>query len=817
MKYVKRFFITVLVLLILAAGSVFVLLTFYKKELATLLIDTLKDQYGLQLKVDDIRVSLFSNWPHASVELKDVSVSNVNDKKSVPLVIAESISLSFNLEKLMRKEFIVKNISLRNAEIKLVKNDDGTANFKFNKDEADSLSIAASELPIDTGNTQAQISFEVNKISLKNTQFNYIHTGRGQNIDVKFKDNDIRLIHYTDGIKARIRGELFTDGLLFNAKRGEFLDDTELDVNLLLTYFKETKSICLEPSSRVEIKKHRYNICSLIKVQEKKLALIIESQNIKFREVSRLLAPRITKVLSNFDVNSPLNAKVILVVNIGIKEDPILIVDVDGKDNDLTIGNSKIPYSGVSFKGRIISLEKSHQRGEIEKARVIFDPVNGKVYDFPFTASVTVTNLTQPFIDLRTTLHIDAKKIKTGISQDFILNGSAVADISYNGPTEKLNHNEFLDKPMKLKALLKINKLSYQETDRPYVYVVNGNANLNNRDLQFENLHLHTDVGDAVLKGKAENFVNYVLGYTHGFKAQLAARTESLNLNPILIAAKKEKEERGPARQSEKTGKSQAKNGKLNTKMKQSRFDFNVNLFAKKLQIRNVQASNAHADLHYRNNFLTIKSIVVNACDGRIVAKGTIEDFNKINADINVQNVNVKTMFEQFENFGQQAITSENLRGNIFVDAKFKTDLDENMEVKGETMYGDVKLKLKDGHLINFEPVQNLSNFLFRNRDFNDVTFSELNETFRVRGYTMEIQELEIGSNILNLYVVNGIYNFKGNSNVNILIPWSNLKKRGKNYIPKNSGESAENTKGVKLNFSGPNKNMKISFGHKQL
>ena len=109
-----------------------------------------------------------------------------------------------------------------------------------------------------------------------------------------------------------------------------------------------------------------------------------------------------------------------------------------------------------------------------------------------------------------------------------------------------------------------------------------------------------------------------------------------------------------------------------------------------------------------------------------------------------------------------------------------------------------------------------MSNFIFKHRDFDNVTFSELNERFKIRGYEMDIQELEIGSNILNLFVT-GIYNFKENSNINILIPWNNLRRRGKNYIPKTSGETAENARGLKLNISGPTSNMKLSLGHKDI
>jgi hypothetical protein len=86
-----------------------------------------------------------------------------------------------------------------------------------------------------------------------------------------------------------------------------------------------------------------------------------------------------------------------------------------------------------------------------------------------------------------------------------------------------------------------------------------------------------------------------------------------------------------------------------------------------------------------------------------------------------------------------------------------------------------------------------------------------------VRGYEMTINELEIGSNILNLYVVNGVYNFRGLSNINLLVPWSNLKRRDKDHIPTLSGGRAESARGVKLNFSGHANKMKLSLGHKEL
>lgn len=795
MKYIKRILLSLLVLLILLGAAVFVTITFYKKELSLLLTETLKTNYGLAFKVDDVNVSLFSNWPHASVKLKNVEIkSELNKVTAETLLKAGSLSLSFDIKKMLSKQFVLRYVSVSDAEINLVRHVDGSRNFEFKKQAPD------------TSGTPGAISFEVKEVTVRNTKFRFLNQQRGQRIAVNFMDVKIALKQYSDGLEAGIHGKTLVEELLFNPTNGAFLKNTRAILHLQVNYMKETKRVCVYPPSHAEIEGHEYRLTSLIDLGEpRRLALQIASEKIKTERVATLLTPKIRKVLSNFEVKRPVDARILLVVNLGQKEEPVILAEINGRDCDLAIGKSKIPYSGLHFRGRIISLDSSRHHGDAGHARILFDQLKGRVYDFPFTATVSVVNFTNPQIAIDASLLIEAQKIKFDVAKNFELKGSALATIRYNGPASKLNKEEFLETPMKLNAYLLFNNLSYKEVDRPYVYTVNGKANLNNRDLRFDNLNLATNMAQASLKGRAENFVPYVLGFTKGFKASLDATTEDLNLNPLLSATG------GKTEEKEKP----AADGKMAKKINNSWFEFQVNLFAKRLTLRKVEAQSAAVNLFYKNNFLEIRSLNVNTCDGRITATGTVRDFNKINADVSIQNVNVKKLFDQFENFGQTAIGSENLQGTIFVDGKFKVDLDEKMEFIGSTMVGDAKLKLINGHLVNYEPIQKLSNFIFKNRDFNDVSFTELNETFKIRGYEMEIDELEIGSNVLNLYVVNGLYNIKGNSNINILIPWSNLKRRGKNYVPKNTGESAENTKGLKLNFYGPSKNMKISLGHK--
>jgi len=794
MKYIRRFFIGLMALLLLSGAIVYVLITFYKKELANLLRENLKVNYGLDLKVQDVTVTFFDNWPHASVKLKNVYLANtINPSKSGPLLKAESISLSFNMQRMMHKEFIVKYISINGADINLVRNADGTKNFQFKKQAHDTVKHKG-------------IIFEINKIAIENVNFKFINNERKQNVAMRFVDVAIRLKQYSDGFKAGITGQTLVEELLFNEKNGAFLKNTRTILDLQLNYLNETNAICIYSPSKVEIEGHDYLITSLIKLGEsRKLALRIESTKIKVERVVAILTPKMRQVLSNFEVKRPIDAKILIVANLGEKEDPVIIADIIGNNCDLAIGNSKIPYSGLNFRGTIRSLDSTGQRGDIDRASVVFSPITGRVYDFPFTATVQVNNLSNPDICIEAGLLIEPNKIPYQLSKDFILKGTATANVKYKGPTNQLNKSDFLKSPMELSATVTFNNLSYKELNRPYTYRVNGKATINNKDIQFDNLFVKTDMADARVKGKAEGFVPYVFGFAKGFKTTVSASTDLLDLNPLFLNSETISE----------TPSSSSSGDKLK-KVDQSKFEFDIKLFANRLSVRKVEASNAKVEMTYKGNSLDIKSASINTCDGKLMIKGLVEDFSKVNVEVKIQDVDVKKLFDQFENFGQDAIVSSNLKGIMSVDAKFKTTLDAKMNLKPESMVCDAKLKLVNGHLINYEPVQSLSNFLFKNRDFNDIAFSELNERFKLRGYEMQIDELEIGSNVLNLYVVDGLYHFKGNSNINILIPWSNLKKRGKNYIPKSSGESAESTKGVKLNFNGPSKKMKISFGHKE-
>lgn len=800
MKLFKRIIAILFLLLFLAISTVFVTVTFYKKELAAMLVNNLKESYGLILKVEDMNVSFLSNWPNTSIQLKKVFIASIH-LPNEPVLMANSLSLSFNIEKLLQKKFEVNSIALKEADISLIKNEAGEKNYEFKKKD----SVAKSNNTID---------FDITKFVLKNVRFRFLNKKYNKKIEFTFIENVVKLTQYKDGVDANLTGDVLIKGLLFKKEKGPFLTNTLASLNLWSRISFNRKEIFIHSPSYAVIDNYQYDLSAFIALKSRKqLVLTIDAKNADYQHVISLLNAGVKKGLSKINVTEPLNAKALIVVEIGKQQDPIIIVHVNTSKNNITIGHSGIPYSDISFNASIISLDSTLTKGDSDHAKVILKPLIGKVYDYPFKGAVTIHGFTDPFIVVKAKLFVDAKKIKFKPGQEFILKGSAVIDVDYNGPVAKLNNIQFLDNPMKLNATVKFDNVCYKEKTKPYVYCVNGKAEVSNNFLKFSDLSLKMDGGNLKLKGSVDNFTKYALGFADGFKAALTANTDHFDLTGYL---KKSVRDTSSLQKVQAQVKKDATNAMLEknaTDINESNFEFDVSLAAKKLVIRKVEAREANINFSYKNKLLDIRSLNAITCNGNIFVKATIYDLHKIDATATTENINVNQLFEQFENFGQKAIESNNLQGKVSLEAKIKMDLDDKMEVIGNSMVGQIKFKIRDGHLIDYEPLQKISHYIFRNRDFKDISFTELNETLFIDGYKMDIREMEIASNVLNLYM-SGIYHFKDNSNIDILIPWSNLKKRGKNYIPISSGKNAEDSKGLKLNYSGYPGKLKLGLGH---
>lgn len=786
-KIFKRLALFLFILITIPLLIVFFAITFYKKELTELLVKQAKTTYGLSIKVDDTHVSLFENWPNAAIEITDVlASSDLAPPGSPPLFKAKSISVSFNFQKLLQKEFIVNSVSLKDGEIILRKDKTGLVNYNLLEKS-------------DTTKSISSLRFDLHKINVENVKLDFKNEEKNKHIGVLFRNNTIQLYAQNKIINSEITGTVKIEELLFKPEKGPFLMNTEADISFNTIIFPNQKLGVVNATSYAIIDGEKYGLKAYVDLMEdKKLILKIDAPQANYKKVVQLMNTKIKKELAKINVTNTVAVNATIIAPIGQSADPQLYVTLNGKKNDLRIGNTEIPYSQVSFTGYIFSMGDRVTTEETSNGIIVFNDIKGYVYDFPFTASVSIKNLKDPKIKINADLVVQALKVKFKPGTDFILDGTCLAKIDYRGDLIHLNHTDFLNEPQKLQLNVQFKKFSYKTAANQPAYIINGEATGINKDITFNGLQLETVGGNFSIDGQATDFVPYAFGFKDGFNATIQATTDYMNLTPMIV--------KSFGNATPTVSKTEVKDA-----MKGS-FAFGISIFAKKLAVRFLVATDAMVDMSYANKTLEIKKLTMKACKGTLSASGTLRNFSNIQARIGIKNMDVKTMFQQFEDFGQSTITSEKLMGNISVNADINAKFNEKFQLKAPALNGQVQLKLKDGHLLDFEPIQRMGTY-FRNRDFKDITFSEINQEFKINGTEMNIENLEIASSVLHLYI-DGIYNFRGQTNLNLRVPLNNLKKRDKDYIPKNQGDEGRKAKALVLNAHGMPDKIKISLGH---
>lgn len=100
---------------------------------------------------------------------------------------------------------------------------------------------------------------------------------------------------------------------------------------------------------------------------------------------------------------------------------------------------------------------------------------------------------------------------------------------------------------------------------------------------------------------------------------------------------------------------------------------------------------------------------------------------------------------------------------------------------------GQIDFNLQQGRLVHFEPLQKISQTVFKNRNFSDIRFADLHDLFIVNGNSITLNRMEIRSTLITMFV-EGEYHMKKGADLSIQVPLSNLKNKADDHLPENLG-----------------------------
>lgn len=754
-----------------------------KAEIIANLTAQLGEKINGDVKIGKADVSFFASFPRISIRAQDVLITDsLYARHQQAFFKAKDMFVSVNIFRMLRKQSPVRGIRLREARIFIFTDSNGYSNnylLRSKKEPSGGPKVTDKEITL---------SF----IDLHNVSLIKLDAQRHKNFNFLVYDAAIKLDDQGEQLQIKADLHLKVNSLAFNTRKGSFLQNTDFKSDLKLMYGKLDQVLTFDQIV-IRLGGHSFSLNGKFDLGEKnpEFMLKVNVEDAKYAALKQLLPARIDSSLSQVTLTQPISATADLHGPLKGGE-PYITVQFRTKGTNMT--TPFMDFTEASFTG--------FYKNEVTPGLPRKDPNSViKLNDFKAnwhglpikSGTIQVLNLTQPQLhcDLRSAFTLPQLNELMNAKSLKLTAGDATVLLAYDGPMERNdNTNSFLN------GNISISNGKAKYTPRNVELTgLNGDIVFRNSNVALNKMRFEVLGNKIIMNGNAANALTLIGSAPNKVILDYDVYSPDLNLASFvfLLGARNNTG-------SETDATLNSFSGRLDRLLDQSRI--NLALHTDKMRYKKFQANAVSAAVTILQNEYLLDKVQMNTAGGGMLVSGKLlqasNKMHQASLKANVNHVNVQELFVAFENFGQDGISSQNLQGSLDAMADVRLTVDETGAVQPLSPEGTINFSLKKGKLVNFEPIKKIQKFVFKNRDFDNIEFAELKNAMTIHQGEIAIPRMEIQSSVLSLFV-EGLYSKRGNTDMSVQIPLSNLKKRDDDYIPENIGTDKKGGRSIFL------------------
>lgn len=756
----------------------------HKEQILSTIISQLNEDLNGKLSIRSMEPSLIRGFPGISVSLENVLLrDSLWDIHKHDLLRAKKVYVAINAFSILSGTASIKDIRINDAEIYLLTDSNGVRNTDIFKKKATST---------DNG---GGISKKINRVYLNNVELTIDDKLKNKFFKFNIKNFKGSIRHELEGWKAELKIQSKVDFFAFNIKRGSFLKNKLVDLDIDLSYEKKTGILNI-PLQKIRIDKDQLYLSGKLNFSSKSSDYLIEIQapSILFKDAKSLLSSHIISKLSPYDFQGPFEINAILDGKFKQGGDPLIRVNFTAKDNSMSKGGESV--TNCSFTGIYTNEWIKGQPRKDPNSMIAFYNMNGKFYDIPFIAdSIQITDLKDPIFTGKFKAGFALVKLnKIFGGTTFLFNkGTADLDLVYRAPFNQLDSGKrYIHGTIKVQD----GQAGYKPRDMIFkdIRLV---MDFRGEDLYFQKLKVKIGTTSLNMEAVLRNFSNFYYTDPQKILIDWKVKSPNVNLNEFIVFLGKRK---SGSKYNSRSGKSlQSMSENLERMLEQA--SMNMDIDVGKVVYKNFRGSDLKTNITLKQSGIIINRLDLNQGGGTLNLSGNIDQsgaLNRFNLNTRITNVNVQNLFYAFDNFGQSAITDKNLRGTFSGGTSISGTMNDNGKIVPRSFIGTVNFDIRNGALVNFEPMKKVGDFAFPNRDFTNISFLNLKNTLTIQGDRVIIPPMEISSSVLKIFL-EGIYSFGKGTSMAIKIP---LRDPRKDELVEKSGKIREqNQKGIVINL----------------
>ncbi|MEP6793933.1 MAG: AsmA-like C-terminal region-containing protein, partial [Saprospiraceae bacterium] len=678
---------------------------------------------------------------------------------------AEKIFARFEIMSLFKGKPKISGVIVQNCTIYLYTDECGYCNLNRSDDLA--FHKGKAELP--------DFKFDHTRLIVENKNQNSYH-------DIELEYLKCHPDKRDSGYVFKIEMNSMVHGIGFNMDRGSYLKEKPLDGKFDLIFYPGNKIEFNNIKLKIDQQPFVINGNIYFLNNPVSYALNIQTKKIIYRKASGLLTQSLLQKLQPIDILEPFDVD----ADISGLAAPLVIPRIATHfvvhDSEMQTPSGELSH--CSFTGSFNNQMDANLLPGDGNSKFIFDSIQYTWENIAFLSThAEISNLTSPYLicDLRSNFKLEALNALAESSSIRFINGLGSLNITYTGSFAKEDTLNSL-----VNGTLTLSEAEVNYLPRGLVFKkCSGVLAFKAEDLVISNLIATAGSTNLTMNGEVTNLLALLNKNPEQLTMNWTISTPELNLSDFISFVS----ERSVIPRQKPAVKNKMISATENIDRMLSDGTAKLNITAGQMTYKKFTASNVAASIFLVGNKVLLRKVKLNHAGGSLNLQGSLTNGNHSNLlDLSstLENVDIPGIFHAFDNFGQDAITAQNMKGNLSAKINLTGVITDKAEVYANSMKGNVHFSVKEGELINFEPAVKIASTAFKNRDFSHILFAELTNELEIDGSAITIHKMEIRSNVVILFV-EGLYDTKKGTDMSIQIPLSNLSK-SENATLKNTG-----------------------------
>ena len=766
-----------------------------KQYLLTTVTKQLNDELSGKLTIEKMEPALIQGFPGISVSLKNVLLrDSLWDQHKHDLLKAEEVYIAIDAISVIIGSPTIKNITVNKGNIYLYTDSTGYSNTSL-------FRVKSSSEKSKGGNGK-----KLNRLNLNDVTAVYENKSRSKYFNLYINNFNGKITYNENGWSANAKLNTLVSNLAFNTNRGSFLTNKTIAFDLGLLFNDKNKILSI-PKQEIRINDNPIKLSANFSLGEtvSNFNLDIDAKSITLKEASELLPRAIARKLDRYILENPVSVQAEIKGKLKHEKDPLVKVYWQTKGNVIKYNHETITNS--NFAGYFTN-QVNRQRSRSDSNSVIsFYQMKGTWMDIPFQAdSIIINNLTKPILAGKFVSNFPLTRLNPIIGQQTFSfsDGTAQLTLLYQAPfNQKTFSDRFITGSIRIKnaaATYKPRNLSFKN-----VRLI---LDFKGRDLYVNDMQVESGSNKLRMNGSLKNVTNFY--YTNPSKILLDWNISSpkINLGEFLGFLGKRKSSNASPKSLNSISRQLDKmldEASVHMKMK-------VNSVIYKRFV----AENVVSNVVLKQSGIEIRNVSLRHAGGSLKINGNIDQsgiVNRMTVNTQIDKANIQQLFYAFDNFGQTAITNKNINGTFNAVVRASGSIKDDGTVVPRSIKGTVDFNLRNGALINFEPIQNVGAFAFPNRNFKNITFENLKNTLTINGNSVIIPPMQISSSVINVFL-EGVYGFTSGTSIALQVPLRNPKRDS--MIVDKAEKDRRAKKGIVINLhtvEGPDGKIKFKLG----